>query len=165
MRLATTTTGGGRSARLLWGLAILLSLAIGGAAAYKAWPLLYPQVVATAALDPACDLRAGPCTVGFATGGKVRLDITPGGIPVVTPLRLAVDVEGLDARTVEVDFAGLDMNMGYNRVRLEPTGAGRFEGQGMLPACVRNRMTWEAKVLVHTAGGTMAAPFRFETSR
>jgi hypothetical protein len=35
----------------------------------------------------------------------------------------------------------------------------------MLPVCVRERMTWEARVLLHLPDGTLAAPFRFETTR
>jgi hypothetical protein len=32
----------------------------------------------------------------------------------------------------------------------------------MLPICVRDVMNWEAKVLLDTAEGRMAAPFRFD---
>jgi hypothetical protein len=95
----------------------------------------------------------------------VTLAIEPQGIPVVVPLSIRVDLAGLQALGVELDFAGADMNMGYNRVALESMGDGRYQGKGMLPVCVRDRMTWEAKVLVQTSAGLMVAPFRFETSR
>jgi hypothetical protein len=35
----------------------------------------------------------------------------------------------------------------------------------MLPVCVRDRMTWEARVLLHYADGLRAAPFRFDSLR
>jgi hypothetical protein len=149
----------------LWVVLALLLAAVVGVVVYKAWPLLYPQGIALAPLDPGCRLSQGPCTATFAEGGTVTLAIAPPGIPVVAPLTLRVDLAGLQALGVEVDFAGVDMNMGYNRVGLEPAGEGRYQGKGMLPVCVRDRMTWEAKVLVQTRAGLMVAPFRFETSR
>lgn len=149
----------------LWVTLAALLTAVLGVVVYKAWPLLYPQAVALAPLDPGCRLRQAPCTVTFAEGGAVTLAIEPQGIPVMAPLAFRVDLVGLQALGVDLDFAGADMNMGYNRVALEPAGDGRYWGQGMLPVCVRNRMTWEAKVLVQTRAGLMIAPFRFETSR
>jgi hypothetical protein len=74
-----------------------------------------------------------------------------------------VRTEGVDPDRVEVDFAGVDMNMGFNRVALKPVGQGTFAGTGMLPVCVRARMTWEARVLLHTDAGLLAASFRFDT--
>jgi hypothetical protein len=152
-----------RSTRALWAILGLLFAALVGVALYKAWPLLHPKVAVSAPLDPGCDLRAGPCTARFPGGGEVRFGIEPRTLPPVAPLRLTADLGGLEAGLVEVDFAGADMNMGYNRVTLERTATGRFEGQGMLPVCVRNRMTWEAKVMLHTANGIWVAPFRFDT--
>jgi hypothetical protein len=149
----------------LWVVLAGLLAAVLGVVVYKTWPLLYPQALALAPLDPDCRLRQGPCTANFAEGGTVTLAIEPQGIPVVAPLSIRVDLAGLQALGVELDFAGADMNMGYNRVALEPMGDGRYQGKGMLPVCVRDRMTWEAKVLVQTSAGLMVAPFRFETSR
>lgn len=154
-----------RTTGLLWAVAGLLVCAVVAVAVHKAWPLLYPTLVEIAEPDTSCDLRAGPCSVRFASGPTVRFAIEPQSIPVVTPLRLVVAIEGLDARAVEVDFAGVDMNMGFNRVALEETGRGDWEGQGTLPVCVRDRMEWEARVLLHTAVGIRAAPFRFATYR
>jgi hypothetical protein len=154
-----------RATAVLWGIAGLLFAAVVATALYKAWPLLYPTLVEVADPDPTCDLHAGPCEVRFPAGSSVRFAIEPQSIPVVTPLRLAVRIEGLDARRVEVDFAGVDMNMGYNRVALQQIDAGHYEGQGTLPVCVRDRMDWEARVLVHTPEGILAAPFRFATYR
>lgn len=148
-----------------WLIAGLVAAGVIAAALFQAWPLLHPQVVARAPLDPDCDLRAGPCQVAFAEGGEVGLAIEPRAIPVMRPLRLTVDLSGLDPLWVEVDFAGTDMNMGYNRVKLLPAGSGRFEGEAMLPVCVRERMTWEAQVLLQTPRGLLSAPFRFDTWR
>ena len=147
----------------LWALIGVLALAVCGVAAYKIWPLLNPEIAETASLDPGCDLRAGPCTVAFADGAKVSFGVEPREIPLVQPLRFAVRLEGVEVRSVEVDFQGVDMNMGYNRAKLETAGEGRFSGGGMLPVCVREVMEWEAKVLLETDRGLLAAPFRFIT--
>lgn len=153
------------AARSLW-----ISIAAGGlfaalaaAALHVAWPLLNPQIVATAPLDPQCDLRSGACTAWLPDGGAVRLKLDPKTLPLLEPIRIGVEIEGLRALGVEVDFAGVDMNMGYNRPALTAEGAGRFVGTTVLPVCVRYRMDWEARVLVRTPEGLMAAPFRFST--
>jgi hypothetical protein len=151
---------------LLW-VAVALLVAAGiGVAVYKAWPLLFPQIAERAPLEPACDLRRAACTVRFADGGTVTLDIRPRGIPTVQPLAIDVRLAGLPApERVELDLAGVDMDMGFNRVPLRPAAAEptRWTGTGMLPVCVRARMTWEARVLLHLPEGILAAPFRFDT--
>jgi hypothetical protein len=150
---------------LLWTLAGLLLLAVAGLAAYKAWPLLFPEVSVTAVLDPDCDLRAGACSSVLSDGARVSLSIEPRDLPVVKPLSLTVTVEGLQPQRVEVDFSGVDMNMGLNRAVLESRGEGLFHGKGMLPVCVSEAMEWEAKVLLHTRKGLVVAPYRFITVR
>ncbi len=147
---------------------ITLGLLLAGlvvVAVYKAWPILHPPLSRLAEPALGCDLRAGPCQTRFPDGRVVSFGIEPRAIPIVAPLRLDVEVDGFDPTAVEVDFVAVDMNMGFNRVLLQETRAGRYEGQGMLPVCVRTRMSWEARVLIHTAEGILAAPFRFETAR
>lgn len=198
---------------MLWGVAAALAVAVIGVAAFRAWPLLHPPVSDRAPLVPACDLRAGPCSVPFVSGGNVTLAIEPRGIPAVHPLQLQVTLRNLPPpQRVEIDFAGVDMDMGFNRAPLQRDGAphpggradgdqttgdhpdgsrvtenpldrsrvlenrldpgewvssapSRWTGQGMLPVCVRGRMTWEARVLLHYPGRLLAAPFRFDSLR
>lgn len=137
--------------------------AMAAGAFYVAWPLLNPAIVASAPLDPACELRQGPCTATLPNGGRVQFAIEPRTIPLLAPLTLTVRLERLRALGVEVDFAGVDMNMGYNRPGLTAAQDGAYSGQAVLPVCTRYRMDWEAKVLVRTTDGLMAAPFRFST--
>ncbi len=122
-------------------------------------------IAAIAPLDPSCDLQQGPCPAVFPDGSRITLSILPQPVKGVTPLQLEVWTEGLDAHSVEVDFRGLGMNMGYNRPRLERESKGRYSGSGMLSVCVLDRMFWEATVLADTHRGIMAAPFRFATTR
>ncbi len=148
---------------MLWAVAGLLAISLIAVAVYKIWPQLNPKVAELAQLSHDCDLRAGPCSNVFSDGGSVSFGIEPRDIPVVQPLSLEVRLEGIEADRVEVDFQGTDMNMGYNRAELAQDGSGRFIGKGMLPVCVRYAMEWEAKVLLHTGRGLLAAPFRFIT--
>ncbi|NKN34489.1 hypothetical protein HF203_14810 [Marichromatium bheemlicum] len=116
--------------------------------------------------DPGCDLATRACDLALPGGGAVRLAVTPHDpIPLITPLRLQVAVTEREVESVAVDFAGVDMEMGYNRITLDPLGAGRFAGKGMLPVCARTLMRWEARVLLETPDGLLVAPFRFETRR
>lgn len=214
----------GLSLRVLWLLVGVLVLALMGLIGAKVAPLLNPALVERASLTD-CDLRAGACETHFDGGVSVQLDIQPRGIPTVRPLVVTVAIQGLNDAPISValDFSGVDMNMGYNRVLLEPitsflaergaleNGAAepewvnsglassgsaaperfgadqevmnpsgrdvrdpatptnaphqRYFGEAMLPVCVRDRMTWEALVLVETAEGLLGAPFRFETLR
>lgn len=147
----------------IWLTGAGLFAAMAAAALHVAWPLLNPTVVATAPIDPRCDLRQGPCTGILPNGGRVHLQLEPRSLPLLEPLRIEVRLEGLRAFGVDVDFAGVDMNMGYNRPSLQAGGDGRYSGTTVLPVCVRYRMDWEARVLVRTADGLMAAPFRFAT--
>lgn len=154
-------------ARGLWLTAVLLALAVLAVLGLRLWPLLHPTISVRAAQDRTCDAREGPCTVRFASGGTVTLDLLPRGIPSLTPLTASARLTGLPTPgRVEIDFAGADMNMGYNRVLLTATGApGRYAGPAMLPVCVRERMLWDAQVLLHYPDRLLAAPFRFRVER
>ncbi|HYN78575.1 MAG TPA: hypothetical protein VES73_12375 [Lamprocystis sp. (in: g-proteobacteria)] len=150
--------------RALWAFVILLLFVLAGDLIHKATEVIYPKPTGLARPAPACDLSAGPCTAYFAAGGQVAFEVEPHGIPVARPLVLRVTTQGLEVTAVAVDFVGRDMNMGYNRPVLVPDGPGRYRGTGMLPVCVRERMTWEARVLLTTPRGLLAAPFHFATS-
>ncbi len=149
----------------LWAGAALLLLVVLGLGAYRLSLLLFPQPTLLLPWEPSCDLHAGPCSTSLPSGGSVTFEIGPRPIPVVQPLQLQVRLASLPATQIEVDFSGIGMNMGYNRVRLQPVEPGRYQGQGMLPVCVRARMDWEAQVLITTSQGLLAVPYRFATFR
>ncbi|MEA3641263.1 MAG: hypothetical protein VBE63_15165 [Lamprobacter sp.] len=152
---------------LLWGMVAVLGVAIVTVVLVKTWPLLHPVVNERAPLSPDCDLLTQACSVWFATGAEVELDIQPRGIPAVHPLALRVSLKGLPTpERVEVDFAGVEMAMGFNRADLSwDLESAAWTGKGMLPVCVRDRMTWEARVLLHYPDRLLAAPFRFVSLR
>ncbi len=55
--------------------------------------------------------------------------------------------------------------MGLNHADLQAAGEGKFTGSIIIPVCIRNGMEWEAKVLLHTPDGIIAAPYRFWTGK
>jgi hypothetical protein len=148
--------------RWLWGGVGLLALAVVGLFAYKYLPSQdeLPEILATL---PACDVQQGACTAVIEGIGPVTLTIAPRPIPLVEPLSFKVEAAIPGVRAAEIDFSGVDMNMGYNRFHLKTVAEGRYEGEGMLPVCVRSRMSWEAKVLLATDSVVYVAPFRFDT--
>lgn len=145
----------------LWSLAALLCAAVAGSLGYKYWRSVQ-ELPVTRAMLSVCDLQHGPCTTTMEQG-KVTLRVAPRPIPVVTPLQLQVETDVPDIRGVEVDFSGVDMNMGRNRFQLRTNAEGHYAGEGMLPVCVRNRMRWEATVMLHTGDVILAVPYRFDT--
>ncbi|MCU7846320.1 MAG: hypothetical protein KZQ93_20995 [Candidatus Thiodiazotropha sp. (ex Monitilora ramsayi)] len=155
----------GKNNSALWVLLGALLIAVSAVALYKAWPVLFPKVAMKASLDPACDLRAGPCITEVDGGGRVSFAIEPREIPMVKPLQLQVSLQGLQANSIEVDFAGVDMHMGFNRFKLTRDASGEFSGKGMLPVCVRDAMEWEAQVLIDSGQGLISVPYRFITVR
>ncbi len=139
----------------------LLLMALVVVAGYKLSPLLMPKADLNAAPDPACNLHRNACSAELPGGGRVELSLAPRPIPMVKPLAVEVTVSGRQAARVEVDFAGVSMNMGLNRPLLEAVGGGRFKGAATLPVCVTGVMDWQATVLVETERERIAVPFRF----
>lgn len=147
--------------RLILDVAILLALAALGFAGYHLAPLLSPRTDVALPVS-SCDLGKTSCTIALPAGGQVEVAIDPHPIPALKPLKLLAIARGADVRRIEIDFAGVDMKMGFNRPQLENMGEGRFVGQANLPVCITGKMPWEATVLIETGNSVIAAPFRFE---
>lgn len=148
---------------LLVDAAILAALVAIGAAGYWFSPLLLPAADVVATPDAGCDLHQGPCTATLPGGGQVRLSITPRPIPTVKPLEIEVQAAGIEPRKVEIDFAGVVMNMGYNRTALAAAGPGRYAGSASLPVCITGGMLWQATLLIEAGRSRISIPFRFES--
>lgn len=146
--------------KLLLDAAILLTLAVLGVVGYKLAPLFNPKTDIALPMS-ACDLASQSCVATLPDGGQLEFSIEPRPIPSLKPLKLQATLKGSEARKIEVDFAGTDMKMGYNRPVLELSN-GRFSGQANLPVCITGKMSWDATVLVETTKALVAIPFRFE---
>lgn len=130
---------------------------------YKMSPILLPKADLTVLPDPACNLQKQACAATLPSGGTIELSLGAQPVPVVKPFAVQVVAKGVRPARVEVDFAGLDMNMGYNRPELKENGEGRFVGEATLPVCITGQMDWQATVLVEAGSERIAVPFRFAT--
>lgn len=147
--------------KLIIDMLILLALIALGTAGYMLAPLLTPRTDVILPVSD-CDLGKTPCSIALPDGGQVEVAIDPHPILALKPLKLSAVVRDADVRKIEIDFAGVEMKMGFNRPLLEKQGEGRFVGQASLPVCITGKMPWEATVLIESGRSVIAAPFRFE---
>ena len=139
----------------------LLLIALVVVVGYKLSPLLLPKADVTVQPDPACDLNHAACRVALPERGQLELRMNPRPIPMVKPFQVEVKLEGISAARIEVDFAGIDMNMGLNRIELVAGAVGVHAGEATLPVCITGQMDWQATVLVEAGNQRIAVPFRF----
>ena len=141
----------------------ILLIALVVVVGYKLSPLLLPRADVVIQPDPACNLQRQACAVKLPSGGSVELAMATRPIPMVKPCEVQVTTRGFAPGRVEVDFAGIEMNMGLNRPELAARGDGRFVGQVTLPVCITGAMDWQATVLIETGGERIAIPYRFSS--
>ena len=109
--------------------------------------------------EAACDLNVSACTVTLANGRSGQLEILPRPIPAAQPLQViwressspagsgnpGGPAEALPA-TVDLQFEGIDMDMGFNRARLTRQADDSYAGNAMLPVCTTGSMRWRARI-------------------
>lgn len=139
----------------------LLLIALVVVVGYKLSPLLMPRADVVIPPDPACDLQRQGCAVDLPGGGRLELMMGTRPVPMVRPFPVEVLVRGAVPRRVEVDFAGVDMNMGLNRPQLAARGDGRYLGEATLPVCITGHMDWQVTVLLDNGRERIAIPYRF----
>lgn len=144
---------------------LVLGMALITFGAVRGYRFLHPEYRELGVIEGACDLHEAPCSAALPDGARLVFALSPRPIPLVTPLDIEVRVIGLSPGSVEVDFSSREMNMGFNRPALAAAGGDVFRGKTVLPACVSERMTWRALVLLDTRGGTLGVPFSFVTTR
>ena len=112
-----------------------------------------------------CDLRQGACELEIS-GQMVSFLIEPPDIQILQPLKISLSMPENPVflpEKVSVQFEGINMDMGYNRVFLEPVSPGYFQAKGMLPACTAETMHWLIHLLVQDSSGTRDYQFRLST--
>lgn len=133
---------------------VLHLLACDTSSPMQSWPLVEQ-----------CDLQQGLCR-GVQDKQQVTLLISPRPLPIAKPLDVQVGLAGFDqVDKVELDIAGVNMYMGYNRVELKPQGEGVYSGVSMLAFCTNQEMQWQISVLIHQGENVTAVPFSTTTRR
>lgn len=141
----------------------ILLIALVVVVGYKYSPLLLPKADVVVQPDPACDLQRQACRVQLPAGGSVELAMGTRPVPMVKPFVVEVKAAGFSPQRIEVDFAGIDMNMGLNRPELVARGDGLFSGEATLPVCITGAMDWQATVLIENGSERIAIPYRFSS--
>ena len=130
---------------------------------YKLSPMLLPKADVTVQPDPVCNLQREACSVALPSGGRIQLTMGTRPVPLVKPFEVQVTTTGLSPSRVEIDFAGVDMNMGMNRPQLTERGTGNYTAEVTLPVCITGQMDWQATVLLESGNERIAIPYRFST--
>ncbi|MCK5896555.1 MAG: hypothetical protein KAG20_07100 [Cocleimonas sp.] len=114
--------------------------------------------------NAACDLRQGVCSSALPRGGRIHFSMMPNSLPLLKPIALQVDTEGVEVSNVSVDFKGVGMDMGPNKVHLTAQKMiTQFKGKTLFPTCSHQKMEWQANVLLTTKQGVINVPFHFYT--
>ena len=106
-----------------------------------------------------CDPKRRPCLAGDASQGLTLF--LPESARLMQPFPIQVQVHGMSASSVTVDFQMRGMEMGVNRVRLAPTDGESWRGSATLPVCVTGRADWLALVEAESDAGPKQATFEF----
>lgn len=111
-----------------------------------------------------CDLHQGACeaSLGIRASMLLRFD---GELRAQERLPIEVELDGIDAEAVTVEFIGRSMNMGINRFPLEAQGEGQFRGKGQIGVCTEAVMPWRAQVIIETPDGRKGSWFDFDIRR
>lgn len=149
--------------RILFDVIGILLIALVVVVGYKLSPMLMPKADVTVQPDPVCDLQHQACAVELPGGGRVELSSNTRPVPMVKPFEIEVTTAGFAPTRVEVDFAGVDMNMGYNRPQLAARGNGRYVAEVTLPVCITGLMDWQVTVLIETGSARIAIPYRLHS--
>lgn len=149
--------------KILIDLIGVLLIALVVVVGYKLSPMLLPKSDVTVQPDPACDLQQQACAVDLPSGGKIELSMGTRPVPMVKAFEVQVATSGFSPARVEVDFAGIDMNMGLNRPELTTRGDGRFVAPVTLPVCITGQMDWQVTLLVETGNSRIAIPYRLRS--
>ncbi|MBS1158674.1 MAG: hypothetical protein H6R15_1093 [Proteobacteria bacterium] len=138
----------------------ILLIALVVVVGYKLSPILLPKADLTVQPEAACDLNHQACAANLPGGGRVELSSSVRPVPMVKPFQVQVTVSGLTPARVEVDFAGIDMQMGLNRPLLQDQGGGRYVAEVSLPVCITGQMDWQVTVLIESGNQRIAIPYR-----
>lgn len=151
-----------RGRSLVW-LLLVLAAALAIGVLYRDADHGPQEEAQTLAVAPGCDPESEICTAGDA--GRGLGFAMPEGARLMAAFPVEVQLRGLAADAVTVDFRMQGMDMGVNRAQLQDLGGGRWRGDVILPVCTTGRADWLAVVDVRSAKGGWQAVFPFSVER
>ena len=129
------------------------------------WNRINAGIVESGNINADCDLHKASGEASFDENGKLVFSITPAPIKPLSPLDLQVELVNINAQSVQVDFEGIGVYMGFYRPELKREINNVFKGTAILSVCTLENMLWQATVIIKTDKGTIVAPFRFEVEQ
>jgi hypothetical protein len=113
-----------------------------------------------------CDIQVGPCLMKTGDGIKVEFDVHPKPVKTMTEntfmVTLSRDGLPLKGASIKLDLSMPHMYMGKNQPVLRHVRDGRYEGKGVITRCASGSSTWQADIMIESAGTTVDAAFVFE---
>ncbi len=113
-----------------------------------------------------CPLREKTCEVAVPGYGRLSLTVSPVGFKALSVMQIQLDLPQFSpsVSSAEMQFEGLNMDMGYNRVVLDASTdvAGQFSARAMLPACTAEKMFWRFHLFLIAGGRSLDIQFPVE---
>jgi len=106
-----------------------------------------------------------PCSATLQDGSQLSLTLDPANTPPLAVLNIQLHYQGNALPDeMRLRFEGDDMYMGETPVFLKHSefDPQRWEGNGSLAICTRERMAWRATVSLHYPSEVFEIPFRFD---
>lgn len=114
-----------------------------------------------------CLLHKGKCRNKVDEKNWIEVHITPLPIHPNKTLKITVTASSDNIVPQEVDFEGLNLNMGFIRPRLTKIAGNTYETEVVLPICDEKVMEWRALVLfseLSKSTDTFGSKFHFTST-
>jgi protein SCO1/2 len=116
------------------------------------------QSVEVMAENVNCNLAQTPCQLE-----GVEVSIGPYPITSEKSFKVNVSTKSSLAIPLEIDFQGIESNMGYIRPRLSKTSDNTYSGEFYIPFCDESQMRWKAALILQTKEGPKSLVFHFNS--
>ena len=106
-----------------------------------------------------CDLSKSTCTLeGY------QVSLSP--LPITANKNFTIKVVAPENKSnpIEIDFEGVEQNMGHIRPQLMRTESQTFSGNFYIPSCELPQMQWRAHLILQTPHGPKAMKFYFKST-
>ena len=116
------------------------------------------QSVEVMAENVNCNLAQTPCQLE-------GVEVSIGPYPITSEKSFKVNVSTKSSLGIpfEIDFQGIESNMGYIRPRLSKTSDNTYSGEFYIPFCDESQMRWKAALILDTKEGPKSLLFYFHS--
>ncbi len=102
-----------------------------------------------------CDLGSGICSYKHVDHSEYKVRISPVPVKTERNLHVEVDVNSNGLMPVELDFEGIDVNMGLIRPKLLKAGSQKYKSGFSLPVCELKEMRWKVRLILQDPSGAL----------